>query len=109
MRVYFPWNAAVGDSAEMPWTEADTENLLGLQTPFTACPVLYRLSEVTTASAEDCNNEPGTQELKLGFVSKLDAESDNPLFIFMVLTLMILPMSVLHLSPMLFNRKQLNA
>ncbi len=82
MTGYYPWNAAVGDSAEMPWTEADTENLLGLQTPFTACPVLYRLSEVPTASAEDCNNEPGTQELKLGFVSKLDAESDNPLFIF---------------------------
>jgi prepilin-type N-terminal cleavage/methylation domain-containing protein len=82
MTGYYPWNAAVGDPATLAWTEADITNLLGLQAPFTDCPVLYRLSEVPAASAGDCNNEPGTLELKLGFVSKLDGTTDNPLFVY---------------------------
>jgi prepilin-type N-terminal cleavage/methylation domain-containing protein len=82
MTGYYPWNAAVGDPAALAWTEADTTNLIGIQAPFDACPVLYRLSEVPAASAGDCNNEPGTQELKLGFVSKLDGTTDNALFVY---------------------------
>lgn len=81
MTGYYPWNAAVGDPATVAWTEADT-TFLALQAPLLACPILYRLSEVPAGSAGDCNNEPGTQELKLGFVSKLDGTADNPLYVY---------------------------
>jgi prepilin-type N-terminal cleavage/methylation domain-containing protein len=81
MTGYYPWNEAVGDAPDMDWTEADTANLLASGT-LSSCPVLYRLSEVPAGSAADCNNEPGTQELKLGFVSKLDGTMDNPLFVY---------------------------
>ena len=82
MTGYYPWNAAVADDPGMTWTEANTTEFLALEDPLTACPVLYRLSEVPTASATDCNDEPGTQELKLGFVSKLDGDTDNALFVY---------------------------
>lgn len=83
MTGYYPWNEAVNEDPEInPFTEANTTDFTATGTLLTACPVLYRLSEVPAGSAAACNNEPGTQELKLGFVSKLDGTTDNPLFIY---------------------------
>lgn len=71
MTGYYPWNTAVGDDPSQPWTEVNTAWVVD-DTPFDNCPVLNRLSEVTSGLNTACNDEPGTQELKLSFVTKMD-------------------------------------
>jgi len=81
MTGYYPWNTAVGDVPTIAWTEIDASWVINVA-PFANCPILFRLSEVPAASAAACNNEPGTQELKLGYVNKLDDSRYNPLFVY---------------------------
>lgn len=81
MTGYYPWTLQVGVAPTLAWTPVKdtwvTPNGLG----FTACPVLRRLSE-TGASAGICNDEPGTQELKLTFTVKVNDDRNNDLYVY---------------------------
>lgn len=81
MTGYYPWNTAVGQSPDLPWTEVNTTwTVTG--GALNGCPVLNRLSEVTSGLSTACNDEPGTQELKLSFVTKVDDTRNNRLRVF---------------------------
>lgn len=76
MTGYYPWVSAVGDPPGLPWRQVELGWDVG------GCDILYRLSEVPSSQSEACNDEPGTQELKLSFVTKVDDDRNNTLWIY---------------------------
>lgn len=81
MTGYYPWNTAVGQSPNLEWIEVNSGWVVDTS-PFSQCPVLNRLSEVTSGLTTNCNDEPGTQELKLSFVTKMDDDRNNRLNVY---------------------------
>jgi hypothetical protein len=83
MTGYYPWTKAVGDAPTLDWRVVDDTWTMTVGDGFTAdCTVLSRLSEIPAADQADCNNEPGTQELKLTFTNKVNDARYNDLFIY---------------------------
>lgn len=78
MKGYYPWQTGADDAAAaIAWVSIDSTTV-GTNT---TCPILYRLSDIPAGNT-DCTGENGAQELKAGFVNKIDSPSFNDLYIY---------------------------
>ena len=77
---YYPWQTGAADTENVALTWQPVS--LDLVRAGTTCPVLNLLSEVTTDLALACDDDPGTQELKISFLNKVTANDYNTLWIY---------------------------
>ncbi len=85
MKGIYPWMDTAADAVAYPWTMVGLTDLLAAPTFLSTggCPALYRLSDMPATPPAGCGaTEVGTQELKIGFVNKVDADSYNKLYVF---------------------------
>jgi prepilin-type N-terminal cleavage/methylation domain-containing protein len=84
MKGIYPWMDAASDPVAYPWTMVGLTDNLGAPTFLSTggCPTLYRLSDMPATPPAECGTEVGTQELKIGFVNKVDADTYNKLYVF---------------------------
>jgi len=84
MKGIYPWMDTTSSPVAYDWTMVGLTNLTGDPTFLSdgGCPALYRLSDMPATPPAECGTEVGTQELKVGFINKVDASTYNKLFVY---------------------------